>query len=175
MGKHLFRAGHLIPSFVVSLLTSEEPGSLIAQRLSVSESAVRLWRRAVRAGELVQEEKGWRLPARGNVRRGRSEQTRTARRKKASSKEDWEANSRTMEVLSRPPTAYTLVELVRESPRGACVVCWRDVRSSETLACTRKRPGSTTPCNAYVQRARKAAEQAQEAAKQSLLGEVCHG
>lgn len=36
-------------------------------------------------------------------------------------------NGRLREVLARPITTTLLYELYLESPRGACVACWRDL------------------------------------------------
>lgn len=82
---------------------------------------------------------------------------------------------RQQEVLAREVTPYLIVELLREKPLGACIICWRDMstgRGGETLACSRTRPGSKTQvCQVFMNTMLRCAQRAQERAKQSLLVE----
>lgn len=93
-------------------------------------------------------------------------------------------STRQREVFSRPRTVVSLVELFRERPRGACLVCWRDMgrtASGEDLTCARRdRPGVlTAQCAQFVQACLESGRRQQQAAKASLLAELgegaCHG
>jgi hypothetical protein len=82
---------------------------------------------------------------------------------------------RQQEVFSRPRTTYLLVELVRESPLGACCVCWRDVRftglgGDRPMACSRKAPGTKTQlCTNFINSLRNLALPGQRRAKAALV------
>jgi hypothetical protein len=81
---------------------------------------------------------------------------------------------RQREVLAREPGPLTAAQLLRESPRRACVVCWRDLGRSAgegALACARL-VGSVAVCSAYLTQCRHAKERAQERAKLTLLAEA---
>ncbi|MBZ4422011.1 hypothetical protein [Myxococcus sp. RHSTA-1-4] len=84
---------------------------------------------------------------------------------------------RQREVFAQPRTVATLLELLRERPRGTCVVCWRDVHASslaESLACSRLDvPGlKASACSSFVRAIVVSRERSTERAKASLLAEL---
>jgi hypothetical protein len=173
MGKHAFNAIKPLPAEFIQALRSPATRPQLAQAFGVKLGVISYWRKRLQvegAEALMGERTGY--------RRAPSQQApRMSRRARARAVNGvWSLTPRVEEVLARLITPYTLAELVRESPRGACVVCWKDVRSEETLACYRVKPDAlTTPCSSYVQRAKAVEQAAHEVAKASLLGEVAHG
>jgi hypothetical protein len=78
---------------------------------------------------------------------------------------------RQREVLALRVTPLLAVELVRESPRGACVVCWRDLgvgtnRDREAYVCSR------SGCTQWSSYYRAACRRAHRKAQASLVREV---
>ncbi len=85
---------------------------------------------------------------------------------------------RQSEVFALPRDLVTLRRLILERPRGACVVCWRDLShvlaGADELACTRDdNPESTTAyCNGFVYACRAHGARQCESAKASLIAEL---
>jgi len=85
---------------------------------------------------------------------------------------------RQREVFARPRTLMTLVDLVRERPRGACVVCWRDMGNTlagaDELSCARKdNPDATTTyCSGFASACREQGRRQAEVAKASTIAEL---
>ncbi|UAW08010.1 hypothetical protein [Myxococcus phage Mx4 ts27htf-1hrm-1] len=88
---------------------------------------------------------------------------------------------RQREVFGRPRTLATLLELLRERPRGSCTVCWRDMSmalagATSQVACSRADgPGSTRWCQAYVVYCYRDGDARREAAKARLRAELVGG
>ncbi|NTX08930.1 hypothetical protein [Myxococcus sp. CA040A] len=85
---------------------------------------------------------------------------------------------RQREVFARPRTMGTLLDLVRERPRGACVVCWRDMGNTlagaDELSCGRKdNPDATTTyCSGFASACREQGRRQAEVAKASAIAEL---
>lgn len=85
---------------------------------------------------------------------------------------------RQREVFAQPRTLMTLVDLVRERPRGACVVCWRDMGNTlagaDELSCGRKdNPDATTTyCSGFASACREQGRRQAEVAKASTIAEL---
>jgi hypothetical protein len=166
MGAHKMRRDKGLPPAFIEMVRGKEPASVIAERFGMKEGAVRAWRVKLR-----QEAEVDAMISLHESHRRSQPATEEGQEEKCG------ITPRMAEVFSRPRTLGLLAALYRESPRGACVVCWRDVRggkaSAEALACTRTKPGTTSsPCNAFVEGLKRRAETSQERAKVSLLMEL---
>ncbi|AEI65601.1 hypothetical protein [Corallococcus macrosporus] len=84
--------------------------------------------------------------------------------------------TRQRDVFQRPRTMATLLELVRERPRGGCTVCWRDLSrimaGRNELACARRDGGGSPYCQLFVRACFAEVAERCEAAKASLLVEL---
>ncbi|QQR46571.1 hypothetical protein JKA73_11105 [Myxococcus xanthus] len=84
--------------------------------------------------------------------------------------------TRQREVFARPRTMATLLELVRERPRGSCTVCWRDMSrilaGRDEAACARRDGGGSPYCQLFVRACLDDGAARQEAAKASILVEL---
>ncbi|GEL75171.1 hypothetical protein [Myxococcus virescens] len=82
---------------------------------------------------------------------------------------------RQREVFAKPRTLATLLELLRERPRGTCTICWRDMSlalagSTTQVACSREDgTGRTRWCQTYVVHCYRDGERRREAAKAGLV------
>ncbi|NTX54819.1 hypothetical protein HR086_26335 [Myxococcus sp. CA039A] len=85
---------------------------------------------------------------------------------------------RQRDVFARPRTLGTLLDLVRDRPRGACVVCWRDMGNTlagaDELSCARQdNPDATTTyCSGFVSACREQGRRQHESAKASTIAEL---
>ncbi|QDF05044.1 hypothetical protein [Myxococcus xanthus] len=84
--------------------------------------------------------------------------------------------TRQRDVFKRPRTMATLLELVRERPRGACCICWRDMSrilaGRDEAACARRDGGGSPYCQLFVRACLDDSAARQEAAKASILAEL---
>ncbi|WP_141620126.1 hypothetical protein [Myxococcus sp. AB036A] len=84
--------------------------------------------------------------------------------------------TRQRDVFKRPRTMATLLELVRERPRGSCTMCWRDMSrilaGRDEAACARRDGGGSPYCQLYVRACMAEVAERCEAAKASLLAEL---
>ncbi|WP_426750221.1 hypothetical protein [Myxococcus sp. Y35] len=83
---------------------------------------------------------------------------------------------RQRDVFRRPRTMATLLALVRERPRGACTVCWRDMSrilaGRDEVACARRDGGGSPYCQLFVRACLAEAAERCEGAKAALLAEL---